>query len=137
MSDSEGSDFHMMSDGESDGYVEAPAPKKAPAKKAAAAPKAKVSTQPSHALTSQAAPKKAAATKKTPLATKKNLPNDSLSEDDDYNIFTSPARPKANGAEDDDAPKSAKKKTASEMYQKVSTNGSHRADGSSRNWSTS
>lgn len=43
MSDSEGSDFNMVSDGESDGYVEAPTPKKAPAKKAAAAPKAKVS----------------------------------------------------------------------------------------------
>lgn len=45
MSDSEGSDFHMVSDGESDGYVEAPTLKKVPAKKAAAAPKAKVSRQ--------------------------------------------------------------------------------------------
>lgn len=71
-------------------------------------------------LTTQPAAKKAATTKK-PLATKANLPNESISEDDDFSIDDTPAKPKAviDAVEDDVLPKGPAK-SASEMYQKVS-----------------
>ncbi|KLT45438.1 DNA topoisomerase II [Cutaneotrichosporon oleaginosum] len=109
MSDSESSGFRL-DDSDSDAFVEpVKATKKAPAKKApakkAAAPKA--------------AAKKASA--KLPLATKRNLPNESISEDD-FSMDDSPAKPKAAIEEDDeeDVRPKGPAKSASEMYQKLS-----------------
>ncbi|WRT66491.1 uncharacterized protein IL334_003450 [Kwoniella shivajii] len=120
MSDSESDGFQVEDGGsESEGLAQPikakkiAAEKKAPAKKAAApkAPKAPAI--------------KKATTKKAPLAAK-NLPNDSISEVES-DFVDSPAKPKAKIADDDDdlgagpstaAP--AKKKSASEVYQKLS-----------------
>ncbi|WWD03111.1 hypothetical protein V865_001158 [Kwoniella europaea PYCC6329] len=121
MSDSESEGF-IMDDGgsESEGYIQPAkakkpaAEKKAPAKKAAApkAPKAPAA--------------KKATTKKTPLASK-NLPNDSISEDD-FDMENSPVKAKAKVVEEVDedlgagpsAAVPANKKSASEVYQKLS-----------------
>lgn len=73
-----------------------------------------------HIIPQPAAAKKAPA-KKAPLASKKNLPNDSITEDDVSSATSTPmkAKPPAQiEVDDDDLPK-ATKKTASEMYQKV------------------
>ena len=127
MSDSDSDDFMMGGGSESDFE----APKKAPAKKAPAKAKAapKVScldhccTLNPHWLMLQTAPNKAPA--KKPLATKKNQPNDSISENDDSDSSVPPKK-KAKSAADGDEnagpskpPAAGKPKDASDKYQKV------------------
>ncbi|TXT08989.1 hypothetical protein VHUM_02463 [Vanrija humicola] len=109
MSDSEASEFRF-DDSDSDAFVVPTKASKAPAKKAAV-PKA----------TKPAAAKKAPA-KKAPLAAKKNLPNDSITEDDVSSANSTPMKAKAPAQldeDDDDLPKPTTK-SASEMYQKLS-----------------
>ncbi|KAK1924337.1 DNA topoisomerase [Papiliotrema laurentii] len=127
MSDSESSqDFLLDNDSDSDGYVQ-PA-KVTKAKKPAAAKKTPTdNNKPSKAAKVTKAPAKKAPAKKTPLAPKKQ-PNDSISEDEDASMVqSSPAKlPRDTDDMDIDdnenvGPKAnAPKKTASEMYQKLS-----------------
>ncbi|WVR06937.1 hypothetical protein IAU60_003973 [Kwoniella sp. DSM 27419] len=123
MSDSESDGFHFEDAGsESDGYVgpakakKLPAEKKAPAAKKVPAPKA-----------NKAPATKKAPTKKAPLAAK-NLPNDSISEDEtapeDTPIKSITKSKALENDEDSGAGPSnssaAAKKSASDVYQKLS-----------------
>jgi DNA topoisomerase-2 len=139
MSDSESDGFRIADDSGSDDFVVAPKAKKAaPAKKVVAsgskATKVCVSLNLAHSreklISAQAPAAKKAPAKKQPLASKKNAPNDSISEADDTDFDKSPAKPKAKSKaaemdidEDDEnvpvAKGSTKQKSASEMYQKV------------------
>jgi hypothetical protein len=67
---------------------------------------------------------KKAPVKKAPLATKKNAPNESVSEAEESDVADTPAKPKGRVADSDDENipvAKGKQKSASEMYQKVST----------------
>ncbi|RSH87226.1 DNA topoisomerase 2 [Saitozyma podzolica] len=109
MSDGESSQGFQLDDSGSEGYVETTQAKKT--QKKPAAPKA------------AKAPAKKPAPKKAPLAAKKNAPNDSISETDGGDTFDSPPKKVTMAVDDADAEpassKPAQKKTASQMYQKL------------------
>jgi hypothetical protein len=114
MSDGESSQGFQLDDSGSEGYIDSPKVKKV-AKKAAPQ-QTKVPLAPSSWLTKQASGKKAT---KAALAPKKNLPNDSISEDES-SPSSSPAKPRSKPDDGIVEPGPKPKKTASEMYQKVS-----------------